>query len=91
MTGKEYTYVLKVFLSLALSIVYTAIFFSKIYMACNMTRDRRVVETTNLIAKRIARLHGNEPDAVKAKEHYSTDVEQYKAMVAMAVESMRTR
>jgi len=56
-----------------------------------MTRDRRVVETTNLIAKRIARLHGNEPDAVKAKEHYSTDVEQYKAMVAMAVESMRTR
>ncbi|MCX9083767.1 MAG: DNA-binding protein [Candidatus Methanoperedens sp.] len=53
------------------------------------TRDRWVVETANLTAKRIAKLNGNEPDAVKAREHYSTDVEQYKAMVSMAVESMR--
>jgi hypothetical protein len=55
------------------------------------TRDRWVVGTANLTAKRIARLQGNEPDAVKAREHYSTDVEQYKAMVAMAVEGMRAR
>lgn len=55
------------------------------------TRDRWVVETANLTAKRIARLQGNEPDAVKAREHYSTDVEQYKAMVEMALESMRAR
>jgi RPA family protein len=55
------------------------------------TRDRWVVETANLTAKRLAKLQGTEPDAVKAREHYSTDVEQYKAMVAMAVESMRGR
>jgi RPA family protein len=55
------------------------------------TRDRWVVETANLTAKRLARLQGNEPDAVKAREHYSTDLEQYKAMVAMALESMRVR
>jgi len=55
------------------------------------TRDRWVVEAANLTAKRIAKLQGNEPDAVKAREHYSTDVEQYKAMVAMAIESMRAR
>jgi RPA family protein len=55
------------------------------------TRDRWVVETANLTAKRIAKLQGNEPEVVKAKEHYSTDVEQYKAMVAKAVESMRER
>jgi len=55
------------------------------------TRDRWVVETAKLTAKRIASLQGNEPDAVKAREHYSTDVEQYKAMVAMVVESMRAQ
>jgi len=57
----------------------------------NATRDRWVAETANLTTKRLARLQGNEPDAVKAREHYNTDVEQYKAMVAMVVESMRAR
>jgi RPA family protein len=55
------------------------------------TRDRWVVETANLTAKRLAKLQGTEPNAIKAREHYSTDVEQYKAMVAMAVESMRAQ
>jgi hypothetical protein len=36
-------------------------------------------------------LQGNEPDAVKAREHYSTDVEQYKVMVAMAMDSMKVK
>jgi len=45
------------------------------------TRDRWVVETANLTTKRLAKLQGNEPDAVKAREHYSTNVEEYKAMV----------
>lgn len=49
------------------------------------TRDRWVVETADLTTKRLAKLQGNEPDAVKAREHYSTNVEQYKAMVAMAL------
>ena len=55
------------------------------------TRDRWVVETANLTAKRLAKLQGNEPDAVKAREHYATNVDAYKAMVAMAVESVKVR
>jgi len=69
--------------------VLTSIRAESIHVVDASTRDRWVVETASLTAKRIARLQGNEPDAVKAREHYSTDVEQYKAMVAMAVESMR--
>ena len=69
--------------------VLTSIRAESMHVVDAATRDRWVVETANLTAKRIARLQGNEPDAVKAREHYSTDVEQYKAMVAMAVESMR--
>jgi hypothetical protein len=40
---------------------------------------------------RLERLKGNEPDAVKAREHYSTDVESYRAMVQQALESVRAR
>jgi RPA family protein len=71
--------------------VLTSIRAESLHVVDAATRDRWVVETANLTAKRIARLQGNEPDAVKAREHYSTDVEQYKAMVAMAVDSMRAR
>jgi RPA family protein len=71
--------------------VLTSIKAESIHIVDAATRDRWVVETANLTAKRIAKLQGTEPDAVKAREHYSTDVEQYKAMVAMAVESMRVR
>jgi RPA family protein len=71
--------------------VLTSIRAESMHVVDAATRDRWVVETANLTAKRIARLQGNEPDAVKAREHYSTDVEQYKAMVAIAVDSMRAR
>jgi len=71
--------------------VLTSIRAESMHVVDAATRDRWVVETANLTAKRIARLQGNEPDAVKAREHYSTDVEQYKAMVDMAIESMRAR
>ncbi|MCZ7400603.1 MAG: DNA-binding protein [Candidatus Methanoperedens sp.] len=71
--------------------VLTSIRAESMHIVDAATRDRWVVETAKLTTKRIARLQGNEPDAVKAREHYSTDVEQYKAMVAMAVESMRAR
>jgi len=71
--------------------VFTSIRAESLHVVDAATRDRWVVETANLTAKRIARLQGNETDAVKAREHYSTDVEQYKAMVAMAVESMRAQ
>jgi hypothetical protein len=69
--------------------VLTSIRAESMHVVDAATRDRWVVQTAKLTAKRIARLQGNEPDAIKAREHYSTDVEQYKAMVAMAVESMR--
>jgi RPA family protein len=71
--------------------VLTSIRAESIHVVDAATRHRWVVETANLTAKRIAKLQGSEPDAVKAREHYSTDVEQYKAMVAMAVESMRAQ
>jgi RPA family protein len=71
--------------------VLTSIRAESMHVVDAATRDRWVVETANLTAKRIERLQGNEPDSVKAREHYSTDVEQYKAMVAMAIESMRAR
>ena len=61
------------------------------YVVDGATRDRWVVETADLTTKRLSKLNGNEPDAVKAKEHYSTNVEQYKAMVAMALESMQKK
>jgi RPA family protein len=69
--------------------VLTSIRAESMHVVDAATRDRWVVETANLTAKRIARLQGTEPDAVKAREHYSTDVEPYKAMVAMAVEGMK--
>ncbi len=53
------------------------------------TRDRWVADTAKLTMARLAKLKGNEPDAVKAREHYATNVEQYRAMVAMAVESVK--
>ncbi|HEX7574977.1 MAG TPA: DNA-binding protein [Candidatus Methanoperedens sp.] len=71
--------------------VLTSIRAESMHVVDAATRDRWVVETAKLTAKRIAKLQGNEPDAVKAREHYSTDVGQYKAMVAMAVESMRAQ
>ncbi|HEX7575863.1 MAG TPA: DNA-binding protein [Candidatus Methanoperedens sp.] len=71
--------------------VLTSIRAESMHVVDAATRDRWVVETANLTAKRIARLQGNEPDAIKAREHYSTNVEQYKAMVAIALESMRAR
>jgi hypothetical protein len=38
---------------------------------------------------RLEKLKGNEPDAVKAREHYATDAGAYKAMVAQALESVK--
>jgi RPA family protein len=71
--------------------VLTSIRAESMHVVDAATRDRWVVETANLTAKRIAKLQGNEPDAVKAREHYSTDVEQYKVMVAMAMDSMKVK
>lgn len=71
--------------------VYVSVRAESIHVVDGATRDRWVVETADLTTKRLAKLQGNEPDAVKAREHYSTNVEQYKAMVAMALGSMRAQ
>ena len=53
------------------------------------TRDRWVVDAAKHTMIRLEKLKGNEPDAVKAREHYSTDAGAYKAMVAQALESVK--
>ncbi len=53
------------------------------------TRDKWVADAAKHTAKRLERLAGNDPSAVKAKEHYSTNVEAYKAMVNQALESVK--
>jgi hypothetical protein len=40
---------------------------------------------------RLEKLKGDALDAVKAREHYSTDVESYRTMVQQALESVRAR
>jgi RPA family protein len=55
------------------------------------TRDRWVVDAAMHTTKRLEKLQGNEPNAAKAKEHYSTNVEAYKAMVAQVLESVKAR
>jgi RPA family protein len=55
------------------------------------TRDRWVVDAAALTTKRLEKLYGNEPHIMKARLHYSTDVDAYKAMVAQALESVRAR
>jgi len=53
------------------------------------TRDRWVVDAANHTTKRLEKLQSSEPNAVKAKEHYSTNVDAYKAMVTQALESVK--
>jgi hypothetical protein len=55
------------------------------------TRDRWVVDAAMHTTKRLEKLQGNEPNAAKAKEYYSTNVEAYKAMVAQVLESVKAR
>ena len=53
------------------------------------TRDRWVVDTAKHTLARLERLNGTDPNAVKAREHYSTSVEAYREMVMMALESLK--
>ncbi|MDO8725674.1 MAG: DNA-binding protein [Candidatus Methanoperedens sp.] len=55
------------------------------------TRDRWVMDCAKHTMARLEKLKGDNPDAVKAREHYSTDVEGYRAMVQQALESVRAR
>lgn len=53
------------------------------------TRDRWVADAAKHTVKRLEKLAGNDPATVKAKEHYSTNVEAYKAMISQALESVK--
>ncbi len=55
------------------------------------TRDRWVADTAEHTLRRIAKLKGTDPDAVRAKEHYHTNIEQYRAMVVQALGSLITQ
>ncbi len=45
--------------------------------------------TAGLTLKRLEKLAGSEPDAVKVREHYNTKVESYKELVNKAVLSLK--
>ncbi len=52
------------------------------------TRDRWILETAKHTLERIATLGSDDPDAIKAREHYSPDLERYKQMVLQALKSI---
>ena len=54
------------------------------------TRDMWVLDAINATADRLIALKADtEPDAVKAKEHYHTDIAEYKEMLLMAAKSLK--
>jgi RPA family protein len=54
------------------------------------TRDLWVNDTIEATAERLTALKtGSTPDAVKAKEHYNPDVDEYKSMLQMAAKSLK--
>jgi RPA family protein len=71
--------------------VLTSIRAESIQVVDAATRNRWVVDAAMHTSRRLEKLQGNEPDAVKAREHYNTNVEAYQAMVSLALESVRAR
>ncbi len=55
------------------------------------TRNRWLMDTAMHTIKRLAKLQGTDPDAVKAMEHYHTNIEHYKSLVIQAVESLKAQ
>jgi RPA family protein len=55
--------------------VLTSIRAESIHILDASTIDRWVLDAAMHTSRRLERLAGNEPDAVKAREHYSTNVE----------------
>lgn len=69
--------------------VLTSIRAESMHIVDAATRDRWVVDTAMLTLKRLEKLAGSEPGAVKAREHYNTKVESYKQLVNKAVLSLK--
>lgn len=53
------------------------------------TRDMWVLDAAKQTLDRLSLLKGDEPDAVKAVEHYNPDVKHYRAMIKLALESLK--
>jgi RPA family protein len=71
--------------------VLTSIRAESMHVVDAATRDRWVVDAAMHTTKRLEKLQGNEPDAVKVREHYNTNAEAYRQMVAQALESVKAR
>lgn len=69
--------------------VLTSIRAESMHIVDGATRDKWIVETAMLTLKRLEKLAGSEPDALKAREHYNTKVESYKELVNKAVLSLK--
>ncbi|WAM22631.1 MAG: hypothetical protein OI715_00630 (plasmid) [Candidatus Methanoperedens sp.] len=71
--------------------VLTSIRAESIQVVDAATRNRWVVDAAMHTSRRLEKLAGNDPNVAKAKEHYSTNMEVYKAMVSLALESVRAQ
>ncbi len=71
--------------------VLTSIRAESMHVVDAATRDRWVVDAAMHTTKRLEKLADSEPNAMKAREHYNTNVEAYRAMVAQALESVRAQ
>ncbi|VVB55431.1 Uncharacterised protein [uncultured archaeon] len=71
--------------------VLTSIRAESLQIVDGATRDRWVAETAKLTMARLEMLYTNMPDSVKARMHYSTNVEKYREVVEMAMETVKAR
>jgi RPA family protein len=70
--------------------VLTSIRAESMHIVDAATRDRWVVDAAMHTIKRLEKLAGSEPGAVKAREHYNTNVENYKEIVRNVLVSMKS-
>ena len=60
-----------------------------IYIVDGEVRDMWVVDTAKNTLSRLNALDEASPDAIKAKEHYNTDLKEYYSMVSDALRSLK--
>ena len=59
------------------------------YIVDGETRDLWVLDTAKATLERLKNLSTSHPDALKAKEHYKTDMKHYASMVLKALRSLK--
>lgn len=70
--------------------VLTSIRPESIHVVDAATRDRWVVETAERTLERARNLGGNDPNAIRAREHYKPDASVYRQMAVDALKSLTT-